>query len=153
MNEQLFAKRLIHFERSFLTPIVPASIHLASSMSEWLCIFMHGKTTGQHLDAIDQLGVKAGHIHQDVALWAHNEVACTSKAQLCMSLAQASQENFLQHLQCCRWHSVQAHKENYMGATWSGPADVHDSNIDFANSCLPMQVAMNGFPPSWKPQW
>ena len=39
---------------------------------------------GLHLDAVYQLGVEAGRINYDIALWAHNEVACTSVAQLCM---------------------------------------------------------------------
>ena len=45
------------------------------------------ETVGQHLDAIHQLGVEAGRINYDIALWAHNEVACTSEAQLCMRAA------------------------------------------------------------------
>ncbi len=44
-------------------------------------------SVGLHLDAIYQLGVEAGRINYDIALWAPNEVACTSVAQLCMRAA------------------------------------------------------------------
>ena len=42
---------------------------------------------GLHLNAIYQLGIEAGRINYDIAPWAHNEVACTSVAQLCMRAA------------------------------------------------------------------
>ena len=46
------------------------------------------ETVGLHLYAIYQLGIEeTGRINYDVALWAHNEVACTSVAQLCMRAA------------------------------------------------------------------
>lgn len=40
------------------------------------------------LDAVDQLGHIAGHIHQDVALWPLDEVAGAAKAQLCIHSAE-----------------------------------------------------------------
>ena len=56
-------------------------------LSKQASTLKQSKTVGLHLDAVHQLGIEAGRINYDIALWAHNEVACTSVAQLCMRAA------------------------------------------------------------------
>lgn len=67
--------------------------------------FCKEDSVGLHLDAIHQPGVEAGRINYDIALWAPNEVACTSVAQLCMRAALTHQPQQYSRVQYF-WKSV-----------------------------------------------